>query len=69
MTSNDGAKRKKKRKPYEKPNATPLTPKEAKEKLLRLAKQGDQDAKQILREMFPDESIEDNESRDQKKSA
>jgi hypothetical protein len=70
VKSNDGVKRKKKRKPYERPTATQLSPDEAKAKLLRLADQGDQQAKEMLRTMFPDESQETRDnSKDQKKSA
>jgi hypothetical protein len=45
-----------KRKPYEKPTASQLTHEQAKEKLLRLARQGDKEAERIFETLFPEES-------------
>jgi hypothetical protein len=67
LKSHDGTKRRKKL--YEKPTATPLSPEEAKAKLRRMAKQGNQDAKEMFRKLFPDELIEKDEINDQRKSA
>jgi hypothetical protein len=44
------------RKPYQKPTATKLSPEEAKLKLLDQACRGDQDAKELLNMMFPEEA-------------
>lgn len=44
------------RKPYEKPTITKLTPEGAKLKLLDLAQKGDEQAKDMLERMFPEEA-------------
>lgn len=44
------------RKPYEKPAVTKLTPEEAKLKLIALASHGDEQAKEMLVMMFPEEA-------------
>jgi len=49
-------KKEKRRKPYEKPTATKLTPEEAKLKLVDHARRGDQGAKDILEILFPEEA-------------
>ena len=67
MKSNDGLKRKKKRKPYRKPTVTQLNPEEAKAKLRRLADQGDEQAKEMLRSV--EKSTEKRDPGDRKKSA
>ena len=43
-------------KPYEKPTATKLTPEEAKLKLVHLAEKGDEQAKKMLENMFPEDT-------------
>ena len=43
-------------KPYEKPTVTKLTPEEAKLKLVHLAGKGDEQAKDMLERMFPEEA-------------
>jgi hypothetical protein len=43
------------RKPYEKPTVTKLTPEEAQLKLIDLASHGDEEARQMLLMMFPEE--------------
>jgi hypothetical protein len=67
VKSNDGLKRKKKRKPYKKPTVTQLNPEEAKAKLRRLADKGDEQAKEMLRLM--EKSKEKRDPDEQKKSA
>jgi hypothetical protein len=67
VKSNDGLKRKKKRKAYEKPTATQSSTEEAKEKLRRLADQGNEQAKEMLR--LIDKSSEDRGPNEHKKSA
>lgn len=57
----------KRRKPYERPTATRLTPDEAKAKLLEHARKGDQEAMHLLESMFPEEARKLSE--DRKKSA
>ena len=44
------------RKRYEKPTATKLTPEEAKLKLVHLAEKGDEQAKEMLENMFPEDA-------------
>ena len=44
------------RKPYEKPTVTKLTPEEANLKLIALANRGDEQAKEMLVMMFPEEA-------------
>ena len=44
------------RKPYEKPTVTKLTPEEAKLKLVHLAGKGDEQAKEMLQRIFPEEA-------------
>ena len=43
-------------KPYEKPTVTKLTPEEAKLKLIDLASHGEEEAKEMLVMMFPEEA-------------
>ena len=73
MKSNDGAKRTKKRKRYEKPTAKQLTPEEGKAKLRRLAEQGDTQAQEMLqiisRREAPQKKKDDDDLKDKKKSA
>jgi len=49
-------KKEKRRKRYEKPTATKLTPEEAKVKLVDHARRGDQGARNLLEMMFPEEA-------------
>jgi len=49
-------KKEKQRKPYQKPTATKLSPEEGKLKLLEHARRGDQEAKDLLNMMFPEEA-------------
>lgn len=65
MKTNDP--KKKRRKPYEKPTATKLTSEQAKVKLLDRAGKGDQGAKELLEQLFPEEATKISEGK--KKSA
>jgi hypothetical protein len=65
--SSNRRKKENRRKPYEEPTATKLTPKEAKLKLIEHASRGDQGAKDLLEMMFPEEARE--LSRGKKRSA
>jgi hypothetical protein len=66
MRSSDNHKDKK-RKPYEKPSITKLSPEQAKLKLLERARGGNQAAKELLELMFPEDA--NKLSHDKKKSA
>jgi hypothetical protein len=57
----------KRRKPYERPTATRLTPDEAKVKLLEDARKGDEEAMHLLESMFPE--VARKLSQNRKKSA
>lgn len=56
MKNQNAGRKNKARKPYEKPTLTPLTPEEAKLKLIDGASRGEQGAKDILEIMFPEEA-------------
>jgi hypothetical protein len=56
MRNQNDAREKNRRKPYEKPTVTKLTPEEAKLKLIALANRGDEQAKEMLVMMFPEEA-------------
>ena len=56
MRNQNDAREKNRRKPYEKPAVTKLTPEEAKLKLIALASHGDEPAKEMLVMMFPEEA-------------
>jgi hypothetical protein len=64
-TPND--RRKKKRKPYEEPTATKLTPEQATIKLLGHAMPGDEGARQLLDLIFPNAPSKD--ATEQKKAS
>jgi len=65
--SSNRRKKEHRRKPYETPTATKLTPEEAKLKLIEHASQGDEGVKDLLEMMFPEDARE--LSRGKKKSA
>lgn len=61
MGTRDQGKKTAKRKPYEKPTVTKLTPEQAKLKLLGHASKGDKGAQELLGLMFPGTSSRDRE--------
>jgi len=56
MRNQNNRRRQNRRKPYEKPAVAKLTPEEAKLKLIALANRGDEQAKEMLVMMFPEEA-------------
>jgi hypothetical protein len=56
MANQDDPKEQNRRKPYEKPTLTQLTPEEAKLKLIDLVSRGDEQAKEMLVMILPDEA-------------
>ena len=56
MRNQNNAREENRRKPYEKPTAAKLSPEEAKLKLIALANRGDEQAKEMLVMMFPEEA-------------
>jgi hypothetical protein len=56
MRNQNDAREKNRRKPYEKPTVTKLTPEEAKLKLIAFASHGDEPAKEMLVMLFPEEA-------------
>jgi len=56
MANQNDSEKSKHRKPYQKPTVTSMNPEEAKLKLLDLAKQGDEEAREMLEMIFPAEA-------------
>jgi hypothetical protein len=67
MANQNNPKEDSRRKPYEKPTLTQLTPEEAKLKLIDLASRGDEQAREMLVMTFPEEA--EKLSKNKKKSA
>ena len=63
MGNQNDTKEENRRRPYEKPTLTQLTPEEAKLKLIDFASHGDEQAKQMLVMMFPEEAKKLSESK------
>ena len=67
MANQNDSKEQNRRKPYEKPTVTQLTPEAAKLKLIDLGSRGDEQAQEMLVMRFPEEA--EKLSNDKKKSA
>jgi hypothetical protein len=66
MGNPNDSEKKQSRKPYEKPTVTKMNSEEAKRRLVHLVNKGDEDAKEMLQLMFPEEAKKQSK---QKKSA